>query len=109
MEQGFVTEKGELTPDGLWESKLRIDTPLMVAQPIRENLLPYEDPDLLAVIMGVFVNEKEFRDDPLYQATLTKKLKENFLNLRQDLRLPIFLFSPVICFMPGHMTCPGMN
>ncbi len=85
-EQGFVTEKGELTPDGLWASKLRIDTPLMVAQSIRENLLPDEDPALLAAIMGAFVNEKEFRDDPLYQATLPKKLKETFLDLRKGLK-----------------------
>ncbi len=84
--QGFVTEKGELTLDGLWASKLRIDSPLLVAQAIRKNLLPDNDPALLAAIMGAFVNEKEFRDDPLYQATLPKKLKDIFLDLRQGLK-----------------------
>ncbi len=82
----FVTEDGELTQDGLWASKLRIDSPLLVAQSIRKNLLPQNDPALLAAIIGSFVNEKEFKDDILYSKALPKRLKQAFLNARLELK-----------------------
>ncbi|MBU2453940.1 MAG: ATP-dependent DNA helicase, partial [Proteobacteria bacterium] len=82
----FVTEDGKLTEDGLWASKLRIDAPLLVAQSIRKNLLPQNDPALLAAIIGSFVNEKEFSDDPLYHQALPKQLKEAFLDARKELK-----------------------
>ncbi|MCP4670909.1 MAG: ATP-dependent DNA helicase, partial [Desulfobacula sp.] len=86
IKEKFVTNKGELTQDGLWASKLRIDSPLLVAQSIRKNLLPQKDPALLASIIGSFVNEKEFKDDVLYTKALPKSLKQAFLNARQGLK-----------------------
>lgn len=85
-DENFVTNNGTLTEDGLWASKLRIDAPLLVAQSIRENLLPQTDPALLAAIISSFVNEKEFSDDPLYHQALPKRLKEAFLDARQGLK-----------------------
>jgi superfamily II RNA helicase len=85
-DENFVTNDGKLTDDGLWASKLRIDAPLLVAQSIRENLLPQSDPALLAAIMASFVNEKEFKDDPLYSQVLPKRLKDSFLNTRKELK-----------------------
>jgi ATP-dependent RNA helicase HelY len=85
-EENFVEEDGKLTEDGLWASKLRIDAPLLVAQSIRKNLLPQKDPALLAAIIGSFVNEKEFTDDPLYSQALPKRLKESFLDARKGLK-----------------------
>jgi superfamily II RNA helicase len=82
----FVTTEGKLTPDGLWASKLRIDAPLLVAQGIRKNSLPQTDPALLAAIISAFVNEKEFTDDPLYHQALPQRLKEAFLDARQELK-----------------------
>jgi len=82
----YVTPEGALTQDGLWASKLRIDSPLLVAQSIRKNLLPITDPALLAAIIGTFVNEKEFPDDPLHQSALPKLLKGVFLDLRYGLK-----------------------
>jgi superfamily II RNA helicase len=82
----FVTEDGTLTEDGLWASKLRIDSPLLVAQSIRNNLLPQSDPALLAAIVGSFVNEREFNDEPLYHQTLPKGLKDVFLDVRKELK-----------------------
>ncbi len=82
----FLTDDGELTQDGLWASKLRIDSPLLVAQSIRKNLLPQNDPALLAAIIGSFVNEKEFKDDILYTKALPKNLKQAFLDARQGLK-----------------------
>jgi len=84
--EDFVTEDGKLTEDGLWASKLRIDSPLLVAQSIRKNLLPRNDPALLAAIIGSFINEKEFTDDPLYHKALPRRLKEAFLTARQKLK-----------------------
>ncbi len=84
--ENFVTENGKLTQDGYWASKLRIDAPLLVAQSIRNNLLPQDNPILLAAIIGSFVNEKEFKDDPLYDQALPKKLKESFLAVRKGLK-----------------------
>ena len=55
----FVTKEGKLTEDGIWASKLRVDSPLLVAQGIRKNLLPQRDPALLAAIIATFVNEKD--------------------------------------------------
>ena len=85
-EEGFITEDGSLTEDGLWTSKLRIDSPLLVAQGIRLNLLPDQDPALLAAIMAAFVNEKEFKDDLLFEGALPKRLKDCFLDVRKGLK-----------------------
>lgn len=84
--EGFVTKEGKLTEDGQWASKLRLDSPLLVAQSLRKNLLPQNDPALLAAIIASFVNEKEFTDDPLYKQVLPKRLKDAFLDARQGLR-----------------------
>ena len=86
IQEKFVTKKGKLTQDGVWASKLRIDSPLLVAQSIRRNLLPQHDPALLAAIIGSFVNEKEFQDDILYSKALPGRLKEVFLNSRKGLK-----------------------
>ncbi len=86
VEENFVTQDGQLTEDGHWASKLRIDTPLLVAQALRQNLLPDNNPAILAAIMGAFVNEKEFKDDILYHQALPKKLKETFLENREQLK-----------------------
>lgn len=86
LEEKFITAEGKLTDDGLWASKLRIDSPILVAQSIRNNLLSSNDPALLASIVSSFVNEKEFNDDPLYSQSLPKNLKEIFLNIRKGLK-----------------------
>jgi len=90
IEEGFVTPEdtkpAALTEDGIWASKLRIDSPLLVAQSLRDNLMPETDPALLAAIMGAFVNEKEFKDDPLHESALPKRLKETFLDIRKGLK-----------------------
>jgi superfamily II RNA helicase len=86
IDENFVTDKGSLTQDGLWASKLRIDSPLLVAQSIRKKLLPETDPALLAAIIAAFVNEKEFTDAPLYMSALPRLLKQIFLETRKGLK-----------------------
>ncbi len=85
-QEGFVTHDGKLTDDGLWTSKLRLDSPLLVAQSIRDNLLPLTDPALLGALISAYVNEKEFKDDPLYGQALPKQLKEVFIDARKGLK-----------------------
>ena len=88
IQEAFVSQEenrpAALTDDGIWASKLRIDSPLLVAESLRENLLPDQDPALLAAIMGAFVNEKEFKDDPF--TALPKRLKECFMDIRRGLK-----------------------
>nr|WP_319492658.1 DEAD/DEAH box helicase [uncultured Desulfobacter sp.] len=90
IQEGFVTPEGAkpcaLTEDGIWASKLRIDSPLLVAQSLRDKLLPERDPALLAAMMASFVNEKEFKDDMLFDTALSKRLKDSFLELRRGLK-----------------------
>ena len=82
----FVTKTGELTEDGLWASSLRIDSPLLVAQSLRENLLPDSSPAILAGIMGAFVNERQFKDDKVSGDTVPESLLSTFLTLRKKLK-----------------------
>ncbi|MEA1967379.1 MAG: DEAD/DEAH box helicase [Thermodesulfobacteriota bacterium] len=86
QDEGFVTENGILTEDGIWASKLRIDSPLMVAQCLRQGLLPENNPALLAAIMASFVNEKEFDDESLLRGNLPKELITEFVHLRKGLK-----------------------
>ena len=90
IQEGFVTPEGErpctLTEDGIWASKLRIDSPLLVAQSLRDKLLPERDPALLAAMIAAFVNEKEFKDDFLFNTALSKRLKDTFMVLRRGLK-----------------------
>jgi superfamily II RNA helicase len=90
IQEGFVTAEetrpATLTEDGIWASKLRIDSPLLVAQSLRDKLLPERDPALLAAMMAAFVNEKEFKDEMLFNTTLSKRLKDAFMMLRRGLK-----------------------
>ncbi len=86
LSEKFVTGDGKLTEDGIWASKLRIDSPILVAQSIRNNLLPQSDPALLAAIVSSFVNEREYNDEPLYNQALPKGLKDVFLDVRKELK-----------------------
>ena len=84
-EEGFVTGEGTLTADGEWASQLRMDQPLMVAQCLRQGVLPDSDPVLLAAVMAAFVNEKEFDDEIFNSPRMPKRLIREFLKLRKGL------------------------
>ena len=85
-QEKFITKTGELTEDGLWASSLRIDSPLLVAQSLRENLLPDSSPAMLAGIMGAFVNEKQFKDDKVSGKTVPESLLSTFATLRKKIK-----------------------
>ncbi len=85
QQTGFVDPRHRLTEDGLWASKLRIDQPLLVAEGLRQELFPTDDPALLAAIMASFVNEKE-TDEHLDTKHLPKPLTRAMKKVRRGLK-----------------------
>ena len=83
--EGFVDAKDRLTEDGIWASRLRIDTPLLVAEGFRLNLFPKNDPALLAAIISSFVNEREFSDSSSEKKNTPKKLLTCFVKVKRML------------------------
>ncbi len=83
-EKGYVTKEGELTGDGIWASKLRIDHPLMVAESLRIGLLPKTNSALLTAIIASFVDERE-PDDKIDKKFLPKELLDRFYKVKRGL------------------------
>ena len=52
---GFVDDMDQLTPDGEWASKLRLDQPLLIAEVIRKGALEGVSPEILAGGLAPFV------------------------------------------------------
>ncbi|MBW1708702.1 MAG: DEAD/DEAH box helicase [Deltaproteobacteria bacterium] len=65
QEEGFVTTDDELTEDGKWAAKLRLDHPLVIASGIRAHAWPENDPVLLAAIIAPFVMDNDKQAEPL--------------------------------------------
>ncbi len=82
----FVTEKEELTEDGRWTARLRIDQPLLIAEGFRREIFPGTDPALLAGLIAAFVNERETADESLDAAVVPKTVLHHFLNVKKMLR-----------------------
>lgn len=85
-EEGFVDEAGKLTADGEWASKLRIDSPLLVAQGFRLNIFPDKDPAVLAGIIAAFVNEREYDDEATQKESPPKNLLGRYLKTQKSLK-----------------------
>lgn len=85
IDNGFVSDKGLLTEDGIWASRLRIDQPLILAEGFRRGILPESDPALLAAITATFVNERE-SDDRIDERYFSQKLSRSFLKVKSGLR-----------------------
>lgn len=82
-QEGFVDKDNRLTSDGIWASRLRIDTPLLVAEGFRLNLFPKNDPALLAAIISSFVNEREFSESASDRKNAPKKLLTAFMKVKR--------------------------
>jgi superfamily II RNA helicase len=80
---GFVNERDELTDDGRWASRLRVDQPLLIAEGFRRSAFP-RDPALLAAIIAVFVNERE-TDDRIEPHFLTNPLVRSYQRVADKL------------------------
>ena len=59
---GYVKPDDSLTEDGLWASQLRVDQPLLIAEGVRRDVFPTEDPALLAALVATFVSDREYDD-----------------------------------------------
>ena len=82
---GYAAKNGELTDDGIWASRLRVDQPLMIAEGFRLGVFPESDPALLAAIMASFVSEQE-TEDKIDNKLIPKKLLTAFSNIEINLR-----------------------
>jgi len=85
IKTGYVSKDGELTDDGIWASRLRIDQPLLVAEGFRLGVFPESDPALLAAVIAVFVYE-ERSDDETEKQVIPKKLLTTFNRVEKKLR-----------------------
>ncbi|PID39628.1 MAG: ATP-dependent DNA helicase [Proteobacteria bacterium] len=74
-ETGFVDNDDRLTDDGVWASQLRVDQPLLVAECLRQGLLPETDPSMMAGVFACFVNERE-TDDRMEGRLTPNRLKK---------------------------------
>ncbi len=79
---GFVDAPGRLTPDGEWASKLRLDQPVLIAEAIRRQALPQNDPVLLAGLIAPFVDDREREGPP---PRLGRRLRSGLMALRHTL------------------------
>lgn len=80
---GYVTREGKLTATGHWASQLRVDQPLLIAECLRQGILP-SDPALLAAIIALFVNDREW-ESVLNERQLPKKLVLAVVQVQQSL------------------------
>ena len=83
-ETGFVDDEDRLTSDGIWASQLRVDQPLLVAECLRQGLLPETDAAQMAGVFACFVNERE-TDDRLEGRLVPNALKNRVLKIQKKL------------------------
>jgi ATP-dependent RNA helicase HelY len=57
--EGYVGAEGQLTEDGRWASKLRLDQPLLISEGIRRQAFPDDQPALLAGLLAPFVMDRD--------------------------------------------------
>lgn len=83
-ETGFVGSDDRLTNDGLWASQLRVDQPLLVAECLRQGLLPDGDAARMAGVFACLVNERE-TDDRMEGRLLPNRLKTTVTRIQKKL------------------------
>ena len=85
IKTGYAAKNGELTDEGIWASRLRVDQPLLIAECFRLGVFPESDPALLAAIMASFVFEDR-SDEEINNKLIPKKLLTAFSNVEKNLR-----------------------
>ena len=83
-ETGFVDENDRLTGDGVWASQLRVDQPLLVAECLRQGLLPEGDAAQMAGVFACMVNESE-TDDRMEGRLVPNRLKRTVGRIHKKL------------------------
>ena len=82
--EGFAYEDGRLTSDGHWASRLRLDQPLLVAEALRQGVLPEADPVLLAALVAPFAYDREV-ETAVDESKLSPILLEAYARMRAKL------------------------
>jgi len=102
--EGYVDEGGQLTSDGLWASKLRLDQPLLISEGIRKNVFPQDKPELLAALIAPFVMDRDRQGDVQLATFVWKfpdlakpffKMLQNLQRLRERLQAEGFEIPPL--------------
>ena len=83
-EEGFVAETNNLTHDGLWASKLRLDQPLLIAEGLRKGIFPHNSPALLAALVAPFVHDRD-TEVMLDEARVPKAFLRSFETMKKAL------------------------
>jgi len=87
QKEGYVDATGQLTAEGQWAAKLRLDQPLLIAEAIRTEVLPFHDSALLAGLIAPFVSDKNQLNQTITKQDLRfKKLGTAFARLARALR-----------------------
>lgn len=94
-ETGFVQPSDELTEEGRWAARLRLDHPLLVAEAIRKGSFRNVSPEVLAGLIAPFVldNPKDMDVAAQYAGQVReidrklKRLKKDLKDLDKRLRL----------------------
>ncbi len=107
-EEGYLNEAGLLSADGIWASQLRLDQPMMIAESIRRDVFPHDDPAMLAGLIAPFVSDRDNHGEQLERLRLPNQtLAQAFAEmvsalqpLRHRLRQQGFVVSP-LSFWPA--------
>jgi superfamily II RNA helicase len=102
-DHGYLDQDGRLSTDGKWASQLRLDQPLMIAECIRQNVFPQNDPAVLAALVAPFVSDRDTHGEPLERLNRRHpdlgqafgKMVSALHPLRRDLRLKGFAVGPL--------------
>jgi superfamily II RNA helicase len=98
--EGYVTASGQLTEDGLWASKLRLDQPLLISEGIRKGVFPSDNPELLAALIAPFVMDRE-RPGDMQLSTMVWKYP--------DLARPFFKMLESLQPLKEHLKAAGFT
>lgn len=100
QEEGYVDKEGNLSEDGLWASKLRLDQPLLISEGIRKGVLPLDSPELLAALIAPFVMDRDRPGDHQLASMVWKF---------QDLAKPFFRMLQGLQRLKEHLNAAGFS
>jgi len=86
--EGYVDENGNLTRDGMWACKLRLDQPLLISEGIRKGVFPRNEPELLAALIAPFVTDRDRQGDVQLASFIWKypDLAKSFFQMLKNLQ-----------------------
>jgi ATP-dependent RNA helicase HelY len=115
-ETGFVNaDNDRLTGDGVWASQLRVDQPLVVAECLRQGLLPDGDAAQMAGVFACMVNERKpmiaWRADwcPTGSSERSAASRRKLTGFARHMTIPGIRCAPVLSAAGRHDPCLGIR